>query len=113
MQPSKSIRASFLLFIFPPSSRICLLKVHSELLGHAETEAPADRIEHRTVGVSNVPSRTEPQVHARPHTDVGRGSGKQRISAAPLLSRAGNAVILKVQPGKVWTNEPLPRNVLR
>jgi hypothetical protein len=95
VQPRSSNQAIRFVFI----AVLSFEKMHAKLLGDAKANAAADGHEGRSGGMRYVPFRAEPDMHSRTHSNVGGHSRKQHISAASVLSRAGDAVILRMQPG--------------
>ena len=57
-------------------------------------------------------SAAHPCMHAGPQADVSCDAGQQSISAASILADAADAVVLRMQQGQRWADEPFTLSVL-
>src|SRR5207244_10750833 len=99
--------------IFLCSSFLLSLEVKPKLSSNSETDATADRHEHGTRRMRNVPVHAEPDVHSGTHAHVRRDSGQQHIATAPALGDRGDAIILRMQPSHDRPDEPFTGSILR
>src|SRR5215472_13047721 len=100
-------------FAFPSCLLVFSQDMKPKLLRDSETDVSAHRHEYRCCRMCNIPIDADPNVHARTESRVRRESSKQHVSATSVLRHSPDPVVLRMQPGERWPDEPLPGHVLR